>query len=279
MLFLCLAIFSSSAISLLMRISANRLSAKLSMLGVNYLVCAVLAAAYCGFDLVHPEVSGFSTTIGLGIVNGMLFLGGFVLCQWNTRNNGIVMTSVFMKLGLLVPMAISVLLFRELPTWMQVIGFCLALAAIVLINFKQGDGKNRFRWQLFVMLLMCGGADAMSKVFEVLCPGELSDPFLFYTFTVAFLLCTLLVLYKKEHPGLRELLYGTAIGVPNFFASKFLLLALKELPSVVVFPSFSIGTMLVATLAGVLFFRERLSKLQWLSLICIIAALFLLNME
>jgi multidrug transporter EmrE-like cation transporter len=45
----------------------------------------------------------------------------------------------------------------------------------------------------------------------------------------------------------------------------------------VVFPSFSIATMLLATLAGVVFYKERLSKLQWLALIAIVAALFLLN--
>jgi multidrug transporter EmrE-like cation transporter len=33
----------------------------------------------------------------------------------------------------------------------------------------------------------------------------------------------------------------------------------------------------VVTVAGVLFFKERLQKLQWLALASIIAALFLLN--
>ena len=277
MLFLCLAILSSCAISLLMRISADRVCAKLSVLGINYLICTLLSAAYCHFDVLCPEVSGFFMTIAMGVVNGFLFLGGFVLCQWNTRKNGIVLTSVFMKLGLLVPMAVSVAFFHDIPTQTQIIGFVLALVAIVLLNLKNEEKGRNFRWPLLVMLLMCGGADAMSKVFEVLGPGALSDQFLFYTFAVAFLLCTGMVLYQKERPGLREILFGIAIGVPNFFASKFLLLALKDLQAVVVFPCFSIGTMLVATVAGVLFFKERLGKIQCLALGAIIAALFLLN--
>lgn len=277
MLYLCLAVLSSSAISLLMRISANKVSAKLSMLSVNYLICSLLGAAYARFDLLHLDVPGFYVTVALGILSGILFLGGFVLFQWNTSKNGIVLTSIFMKLGLLVPMALSVLLFRELPTWPQIIGFCIALMAIVLINFKNESSGSRFRWQLLAMLLMCGGADAMSKVFEALGPAALSDQFLFYTFAVALMLCAAIVVYKKERPGIRELLFGAAIGIPNFFSSKFLLLSLTDLPAVVVFPSFSIATMLIATLAGVLFFKERLHKLQWLALGAIIAALFLLN--
>jgi drug/metabolite transporter (DMT)-like permease len=277
MLFLCLAILSSSAISLLMRISSDKISAKLSMLGVNYLVCTLISAGYCGFELLCPGVEGFSTTLLLGFVNGILFLGGFVLCQWNTQKNGIVLTSIFMKLGLLVPMVLSVFLFRELPTWTQGIGFFLALAAILVINLKKESGRTGSRWTLPVMLLMCGGADAMSKVFEVFGSAALSDQFLFYTFAVALILCILMVLFKGERPGIRELLFGTAMGIPNFFASKFLLLSLGDLPAVVVFPSFSIATMLVATLAGVALYKERLGKLQWIALAAIIAALFLLN--
>ena len=36
-------------------------------------------------------------------------------------------------------------------------------------------------------------------------------------------LCAVLVVYKKERPGMREIFFGAAIGIPNFFSSKFLL--------------------------------------------------------
>jgi multidrug transporter EmrE-like cation transporter len=108
-------------------------------------------------------------------------------------------------------------------------------------------------------------------------PAALSDSYLFYTFAVAFVLCTVLVLVKKEKPGLRELLYGSLIGIPNFFSAKFLLEALTKLPAVVVYPSFSVATMLIVTLAGVAVFRERLSKQQWIALAAIIIALVFLN--
>lgn len=277
MVFLCLAILSSAAISLVMRISTDKVQGKMSMLGVNYLVCALLGAAYAGFDLL-PRAEGLSTAMLLGLVAGVLYLSGFVLFQWNTEHNGVVLTSIFMKLGLLVPMVLSVVAFGEKPTWMQLTGFCIAIAAIVLINLKNERGGSRLRWQLWGMLLMCGGSDAMSKVYEALGPAALGDRFLCYTFSVSMLLCVGLVLLKKERPGLRELLYGATVGIPNFFSAKFLLLALAELPAVVVFPSFSIATMLIVTLAGVVFFKERLLKLQWVALVAIVAALLLLNL-
>lgn len=275
--FLLLAILSSALISVIMRISSDKITGNLSMLAVNYLICSLLGAAYAGFDLVQPEAPGFLVTVGLGVLSGVLFLLGFALFQSNTRKNGIVLSSIFMKLGLLVPFVMSVLFFHEVPTAVQIAGFCIAIGAIVLINLKKESGAQTFGGGLILLLLAGGGADAMAKVFAVLGPAALSDQFLFYTFAVAFVLCVALVIRKKERPGLRELLFGTFIGIPNFFSSKFLLGALKKLPAVVVYPTFSVATLLVVTLAGVCLFKERLRKTQWVALAIILAALLLLN--
>lgn len=275
--YLLLAILSSSMISIMMRLSSGRISANLSMLATNYLICSLLGALYAGFDLAAPEAPGFSVTVWLGLLSGVLYLAGLVMFQSNTRRRGIVLSSVFMKLGLLVPIVVSVLFFHEIPTSGQIAGFCIAVFAIVLINLKkEGDSKS-FGFGLIIMLLLSGGADVMAKVFDVFGPESLTALYLFYTFFTAFALCVVLVLHKKERPGFREFLYGTLVGIPNFFSAKFLLGALTKLPAVVVYPSFSVGTMLVVTLVGVAAFRERLSKLQWGAMAAIIAALVLLN--
>lgn len=275
--FLLLAIGSSSMISIMMRLSSGKVSGNMSMLAANYLVCSILGAVYGGFDLVVPQEPGFPVTVGLGLISGVVYLAALVLFQVNTRKNGIVFSSVFMKLGLLVPIVVSVVAFREIPTASQIVGFCIAVFAIVLINLKKDGADQSFGFGLIVMLLLSGLADVMAKIFDVFGPENLSALYLFYTFGTAFVLCLGLVLYKKERPGFREFLYGTLVGIPNFFSAKFLLGALTKLPAVVVYPSFSVGTMLIVTLTGVVVFRERLSKVQWIALSAIIAALVLLN--
>ena len=57
-----------------------------------------------------------------------------------------------------------------------------------------------------------------------------------------------------------------------------MLAALIDIPAVVAFPTFSVATMLLVTLAGTVFFREKLSKNQWIALVIILVALALLNM-
>ena len=275
MFYLLLAIAGSAMISIMLRISSGKIKEGCSMLAFNYLTCTVLGMAYAGFTPGIAQNPGFPVALGLGIVNGILLLVSFILMQSSVRKNGVVLTSIFTKLGLLVPVVLSVVVFREMPTWVQVIGFCIAIAAIIVINLQKDTG--RFDWSLIILLLLAGGTDAMAKIYEALGSADLTDPYLLYSFGAAFVLCVSVVIAKKELPGFREFLFGTLIGIPNFLSSKFLLSALATVPAVVAYPTFSVATLLVITLTGVLAFREKLKAHQWAALAAILVALVMLN--
>ncbi|MBE6999640.1 MAG: DMT family transporter [Ruminococcaceae bacterium] len=277
MIDLILAIISSALIAVIMRISSRRVQGRIGMLAANYLTCLFLGAWYAGFRLFPADAPGLAVTAGMGAVNGILYLAGFMLLQYNTRKNGVVLSSVFMKLGLLVPMVLSIFLFGEIPTLLQWTGFLLAVGAILLINYEKGTSLSGAKLPLILMLLAGGLGDAMSKIFEVYGPGEQGDLFLFYTFVGAFLLCLLLIIRNKEGFDKFALLFGVLVGIPNFFSAKFLLMALGELPAVIVYPTYSVATILVVTLAGIGLFGERLKKKQWLALVVILVALIMLN--
>ena len=278
MLYLLLAIISSALIAVIMRISTGKVKANFSMLAVNYITCLILSVIYAGFRILPQGAEGFPQTLGMGAVNGVLYLLGFVLLQYNTRKSGVVLSSVFMKLGLLVPIVLSIFLFGEMPTILQWIGFVLAVGAIILINYEKGAPRSGGRFLLLLMMLLGGGcSDAMSKMFEVWGPAALADQFLLYTFACALILCGALVVRNRERPDKHALILGILVGVPNFFSAKFLLMALNHLPAVIVYPTFSVATILVVTLTGVCLFKERLRKAQWVALAVILAALVLLN--
>ena len=261
-----------------MRLSSKKHGGSLWMLAVNYVICSLMSALWAGSPLPPLRESGTLTTVGLGLLGGIFYLTSFMLMQYNTNKNGIVLASIFMKLGLLVPIVMSVLFFREVPTALQIIGFCIAMVSILLFNLKKGSRlKGSFSVSLLLLLLLGGAADGMAKVFEVLGSAALSDHFLLVIFATALVLCLGLILWNKERLSLPVLLYGIVLGIPNFFSAKFLLMALDTVPAVVAYPSFSVGTMLITTLAGILLFKERLSRRQWFAFAGVIAALILLN--
>jgi len=183
MIFLLLAIISSAMISVIMRISTEKNEGKYAPLAMNYLICTLLSAGYAGFGRLFPAHAGLGLTLGLGAISGVLFLAAFLLLQINVQKNGVVFSAVFMKLGLLVPMALSILFFGEIPTWLQGVGFLAAVGAILLMHLQKGAGNARAAGGLILLLLAGGGSDAMAKVFETLGPGELANQFLFYNFS------------------------------------------------------------------------------------------------
>lgn len=277
MIYLLLAIVSSALISVLMRVSEKHSRSGMAMLAMNYLMCCALGVLHTGGTELFPRAEGMGLTVFLAAVSGLLYLSGFILMQWNIPRNGVVLTATFMKLGVIVPTAVSILVFGEHPRPIQLIGIALAICAIFLIQGRGEKGAGSILGLVAVMLAG-GGGDVMAKVFDETAPAALKNQFLLYIFMVAFVLCVLLCIIRKQKPGLMDMLFGLAIGIPNYYSARFLLLSIGEIPAMVAYPSFSVGTIIVVALVGVLCFREKLNRRKLIALGVILAALVLLNM-
>ena len=284
---LILAIISSSLVSIMMRVGEGRAKNNISMLSVNYFICMILSVVYTGAGNLFQTGEGFSTAIGLGVINGFFYIASLILFQNSVKQNGVVLSSIFMKLGIMMPLIISIVLFKEMPTVIQIIGFVIAITAIILINLKEkliDDGisentgkKYQVKIGLIFVLVGCGMADGMSKIYQELGTDRFEELFLVCTFVIAFLLSVILVKIKKQRYTQNELLYGALLGVPNYYSARFLLKALGEIPAVVAYPTFSIGTIAVITLTGVIAFKEKITKRQMFAIGLIAIAVVLLN--
>lgn len=277
MLNLLLAIASSSLVSIVMRTSEKYTKGNHGMLAVNYVICVIMAAFYTGFGNLFPKAEGIGFTLGLGTCTGILYLVGLLLVQLNIQKNGVVLSSIFQKLGLIVQVLISIIFFKEQPQLIQVLGIIICLVAVVMINFEKGQTAVQFKLGLFLILLSSGFCDVMSKIHEEMGNPALADHFLFYTFGVAMILCIALIIVKKELFGWKDILFGILLGVPNYFSASFLLKALNDIAAVIVFPTFSVATVVVISMTGLLVFKEKLSKKQWIGMGLILVALVFLN--
>ena len=73
MLYLILAIFSSAAITVIMRLSARWVKdGGYTMLAMNYLTCMVVAGCYTGWDKLFPAHPALWQSVGMGAFNGVL---------------------------------------------------------------------------------------------------------------------------------------------------------------------------------------------------------------
>jgi len=278
MIYLLLAILCSAMISICMRVSEKHIKDEIGMFMINYGICAVLTLVFMDYDGNLLGTENQIVTVITGICSGILYLGGFLMLKFNIKHNGIVLSATFMKLGVMLPTVLAVVIFRELPTLVQTIGIVMAIIAIVIIHFEkdslsQGDKKV---W-LIVLLIVGGMTDSMSNFFDKL--GHISgkNGYLLLTFCVAFALTVFLVIKRKKKITKYDVIYGVLVGVPNYYFSVFLLAALREVSAVIVYPTYSIGAMVLIVLAGVIAFNEKISKKKGIALCMIAVAIALLN--
>lgn len=112
---------------------------------------------------------------------------------------------------------------------------------------------------LILTLLLNGTSDAMSKVFTQLGHRQDDGLFMFYIFLFAGVATLVLLVRERRALTGRDVLFGVLVGVPNFLSSRLLLAALTQLPAFLVYPSYSVGVILVISVASFFLFRERLN--------------------
>lgn len=278
MLSLILAIASSSLVSIMMRLGESRCSSKMTLPVSNYAVCSLLGLFFLLRGGIPGAGDGIGFAAGLGVFGGFLFLYSLLLFQQCIARNGIVLSSAFMKLGVLVPTVTAVLIFREQPRAAQLAGFALAIAAILLLNVEKGKtGSAGAKWMLLFLLLVCGSTDALTNFYDKWGTAEAKEFFLLAVFFTALVYSAFLLHREGRRIGPWDILCGIGVGIPNYFSSRFLLTALKTVPAVVVFPVYSASALLVITAAGILIFREALNRRKAAAMLLILAALVLLN--
>lgn len=276
--YLILAIASSAMVSICMRLSEKKISNQMGMFMANYGICMLFSWLFMDGQLVYIVDNAFLFMVGLGIISGILYLASFVFLKLNMKHNGIVLSSTFMKLGVLIPTLMAIVIFHELPEWTQILGIVLALTAIILIHFEKGaiqEGGKKI-W-LLVLLVLSGITDSTANIFEQMGSAEGKDGYLLITFLTAFVLALVLAIREKTRITRKDLLFGCLIGIPNYFSARFLLLALGSVDAVLAYPMYSVATMIVITTTGILVFKEAVSKKKLCALGLIIAALCLLN--
>lgn len=278
MIFLSLAVVCSAMTSVFMRLSKNRIQNNMAMFMVNYLICGLFSRLFLGAAPLLVMDGEFFGYFILSIIGGFLFLFGFIFTQICILKSGVVMSSLFMKLGVLIPTIVAIIAFGEVLGAPRLAGIIIAVFAIVIMNFQRGEGKGSSGLGYLILLLVISGfADSMVNVFDELFSGYNKDRFLFFLFISAFVFAFVFWIGKKQRICRWDVAFGIMLGVPNYFSSRFLLLSLGELPAVLVYPVFSVATIVVLTVFGILAFKEKLNRQKIIAMTFMLTALVLIN--
>ena len=230
---------------------------------------------------IFTDNSSFIWAVMTGLFAGVLYFGGFIFIQKSISDNGVGITGAFSKIGIFIPMLLSIILWQEYPTLIQWGGIILAVCAIILANYTP-DSKRpffTFKKSLILVFFVAGLAEFSNKFFQNYAVPEYKSLFLLTVFVTAFFISITFVIIEKKKFTKTDILTGVLVGIPNMFTSFFLISAFRYVKTTIALPVYSAGTIVVINLGGYLLFREKISKKDVASIIIIIFAIVLMSVQ
>jgi drug/metabolite transporter (DMT)-like permease len=278
MIALILTVICSSSIALILKDNHMREGNPLLLLAGNYFIAALISL---GFVLADKKAMFSTETFIFGTLLASLFVITFFAFAKAVGAAGTALATVSSRLSVIVPLLLSIMIYHEEPTVYQLTGIILTFITIILFYFSlrnESSTKLRFidYFYLLAVLIGIGFNDFCMKVFQQWRPESEKSYFIFIIFITATMYTFSAILIKRIRFNKMVLIRGGLLGVPNMFSTFFILLALTQIPAIVVYPVTNIGIILLTALGAAIIWKEKLNIYgKWALLSGIIAIIFL----
>ncbi len=284
MIYLLLSILSSTVIFVIFRLFKKFEINTLQAIIVNYFIaCAV---GYFGFienkDFTKvPQEGWFIGTLILGF----LFITVFNLAAITTQKSGLSVVAVASKMSVAIPVFCGIFLYNESTGFTKLMGIGLALVAVYLTSIKTDKGLNIQPKNLIFPLLVFFGSgiiDTSIKYLEATYVSK-TDVGLFSSaiFASAGMIGIFILIFQgitgKLKFNFKNIIGGIVLGFPNYFSIYFLVMALRSngFDSSTIFTLNNVAIVAFSTLAGILLFKERLIRQNWIGLALAVISIIL----
>ena len=291
--YLLLGILFNIAIFLIFR-GYSRFGIKLlPAIVVNYFVCIPTGLLFMGGDLSALRLISFdSPWLLFALFLGIMFIFTFYIIGLTTQRVSVTVSSIAAKMSLALPVIFSLFILQvdsKSFDFLNYLGIALAFVAIYLSSWKPRPKDkaplpgNKLLFLLPLGVFLCTGIIDTTinyTSYRYLSARE-EAIFPLVIFGVAALLGLLMQIIKGIPTGRKELLGGIVLGVPNYFSIYFIIKALAAFDNngAFFYPLLNISIILGASLAAVLFYKEKLLPLNKLGLFLSVLAIFLLSYQ
>jgi drug/metabolite transporter (DMT)-like permease len=278
MLYLLLSILCSVTVGVLFKIGRKWSTNAKQVVLFNYffalLLCYVVFVP--DFQAITAETP-FLLYTSLGVLLAVVFL--FLIAS--IKNIGIVKTDAAQRLSLFVSILAAWLVFDEVFSVTKIIGILVGFSALFCVLSK-ADNTSKFDLKYPILVFLgFGTIDILFKKVAAFTAIPYTTS-LFVIFGIAFVFMLFAVLYEivvaKKSLELKNLFLGFFVGCFNFGNILFYLKAHQAFstnPSTV-FAGMNMGVILLGSIVGVLVFKEKLSKLNYIGLVLALFSILLI---
>jgi uncharacterized membrane protein len=266
MLYLILAILTSTLIVVVFKLFDRWRISNTQAILFNYLLACVLGFALSGESSVAAVLAKpwfyFSALCGTTLIITFFLFGA------STQKAGVAITAVSGKMSVLIPVVFGFFMFHETPTTAKIAGIITALLAFYLTFKKKEQKKAPLLFLLLPFLLFLGNGfnDSMLKIAQsIYINGDfilfLSTAF-FFSFILGLIILGIRTAMGKERIQLKNIAGGLGLGILNWYSTYYFLVGLSFFEVSFFIPVFNVSIVILSAVTGMVFFREKLSRLN-----------------
>ena len=282
MLYLILAILTSTAILVLFKIFPRYRIQLLQAITVNYITAASL-----GFFIErnNPQITSITQQewLPFAILIGCIFIFTFQLFAFSSQTAGVAITAISSKISVVIPVLIGVLIYaNETLSVFKIIGLILAIVSFLLVFNNNANIKinPRFIFLPIILFLVNGFNDTIMTYSQRTHAGENTMIFIACIFFTSMLIGLVWVSLKliifKEKILFRNIIAGVLLGIFNFLSTYYFFKGVDKIESAVFFPVLNTGIVVLSALSGIIFFKEKFNLINWIGIVTAIATIILI---
>ena len=266
MIFLLLSILFSTGLFVIFKYFGIYKIDVLKAIFVNYIVAFSMGFFFAERQIPISEIylePWFSGALFLGA----LFVSIFFVMAMTAQKNGVSVTSIAGKMSVVVPVVFGIILYNESVTFLKIVGIIMALIAVYLSSVK--EEKSEKNGTLLLPILLFIGSGTIDTLLKYIQENYVSDEdvsiFSGSLFGIAgvfaFFILVIKIIKKREAFGYKNIIAGIILGIPNYYSIIFLIKALqnKNFESSTLFTINNVAIVVVSTLVGLFFFKEKFS--------------------
>ncbi|WP_299671020.1 EamA family transporter [uncultured Polaribacter sp.] len=266
MIFLLLSVLFSTGLFVIFKYFGIYKIDVLKAIFVNYIV-----AFSMGFLLAERQIPineiYLEPWFSGALILGALFVSIFFVMAMTAQKNGVSVTSIAGKMSVVVPVFFGIILYNESVTFLKIVGIVIALVAVYLSSVKEEKSEKKGTL-MFPILLFLGSGTIDTLLKYVQTNHVLDEDISIFSGSLfgiaaifAFIILVIKSIKKRTPFGLKNIIAGIILGVPNYFSIIFLIKALqnKNFESSTLFTINNVAIVIVSTLVGLLLFKEKFS--------------------
>ncbi|MEQ8242440.1 hypothetical protein [Fulvivirga sp.] len=290
MIALLLCILSNTGIFICFRLFKVFNLNTLQAIVFNYVTCVATGIIFLKDKLALNAVSWSTDWVIIGAILGAVFIGTFYLMARTTQIFSMTVSSIASKMSLMIPVLMSLFVLgiqSKHYSSLNYVGIALAILAILLSSLKGKKIETVHLPGLAIFLpiavfLLSGLIDSVINFtnFKYLSP-ETEPVFPIIIFSSASIIGLASIMVGKNRIAFKNVIWGVVLGVVNYFSIFFLLRSLSYFKNdgAIFYPLLNVGIILFASLVSVIFFKEKLSRINLLGLILAISSIVLISYQ